>query len=88
MPVPLPSHQIRVICVLFFPLALSLGLNLADSLTTQVLGESTPGVPRVLVLSEANDEMVLQEAWKQISSGVKATWILLVSGPKRFFFFF
>ena len=50
-----------------------------------MLGESTSGGPRVLVLSEVNDEMVLQEAWKQISSeGVEATRILLVSGPKRY----
>lgn len=84
MPIPLSSHHFRVICVFFFSLALSLGLNLADSLTTQVLGESTPGLPRVLVLSEVNDEMVLQEAWRQISLGVKASWILLVSGPKRY----
>ena len=56
-----------------------------DSLTTQVLGESTSGGPRVLVLSEVNDEMVLQDAWKQISSeGAEATRILLVSGPKRY----
>ena len=49
-----------------------------DSLTTQALGESTSGGPRVLVLPEVNDEMVLQDAWKQISSeGAEATRILL-----------
>ena len=83
MPVLLPNHQIRIICFIFL-LGRFFGIE-TDSLTPQVLGESTSGGPRVRVLSEVNDEMVLQDAWKQISSeGVEATRILLVSGPKRY----
>lgn len=82
MPVLLPNHQIRIICFIL-PLGPFFGIE-TDS-TPQVVGESTSGGPRVLVLSEVNDEMVLQDAWKQISSeGVEATRILLVSGPKRY----
>lgn len=73
---PFSDHQVRVTCALFLSLALSLGLNLANPLTTQVLGESMAWWPTwgFFLLSEVSDEMVLQEAWKQISSGrVKAT---------------